>query len=105
MEWAENPFSRQTPCIIYHGAKNECVVGGLTPGRLYGFRVRAHNKAGSGHWSDCFECQTGAAPPEHPQNLRCAVSHSTCLHLQWDAPTTCNGSPITEYRLQQASRK
>lgn len=105
MEWSENPFSRQSPCVVYRGAKTECVVGNLSPGRCYGFRVRAHNKAGVGHWSEPLECQTAAAPPEHPLNVRCAFSQLTCLHLQWDAPSSCNGAPVLEYRLQQASRK
>ena len=43
---------------IYSGDKQSFHYSGLVPGAIYYFRVRSHNAAGWGPWSDTIKCTT-----------------------------------------------
>ena len=43
---------------IYRGEKLNFHYSGLVPGATYYFRVRCHNAAGWGPWSDTIKCMT-----------------------------------------------
>lgn len=89
---------------VSHGLRPDCAVANLLPGRQYQFRVRAHNKAGQGPWSESLDAQTGAGPPDPPTDVTCTARSPHCVHLVWSEPAA-NGAPITEYRVQQATRR
>ena len=49
-EWAADPVGPWTQ--FYVGTKSSCTAGGLNPGQMYYFRVRAVGPLGPGPWSD-----------------------------------------------------
>ncbi|XP_015927182.1 fibronectin type-III domain-containing protein 3A [Parasteatoda tepidariorum] len=85
--------------IAYKGVGTDCVVAGLFPGRLYGFKVRAYNKVGAGPWSDVFEVTSGAGSPDAPQNIQITPRSAHVVFISWTEPAN-NGAIITEYRLE-----
>ncbi len=69
-------------------------ISGLTNGTLYEFRVRAQNGRGESPWSPM--CQARPGVPLAPTGLTLTPGN---LHIvaNWTAPTSNNGSTITEY--------
>jgi hypothetical protein len=76
------------------------VVGHLTNGVTYRFRVAARNAAGQGPWS---LVAAGAAKPVPgaPGTPR-AVAGAGKVTLTWSAPITRGSSAITAYRVQRS---
>ncbi|XP_069749835.1 fibronectin type-III domain-containing protein 3A-like isoform X2 [Narcine bancroftii] len=84
---------------VYRGAELECTVGGLLPGKMYSFWVKAANKVGYGPYSERTDISTVAAPPDQCSIPIAACKTASCVHVNWECPP-CNGSEITEFRLE-----
>jgi hypothetical protein len=75
-----------------------CRVTGLTNGRPYTFRVKAHNAAG---WSEPSEPVKGEpdAYTGPVRNLRVLLARDNNLRIGWDAPAPCDCSAVQQYRI------
>lgn len=87
---------------IYRGKEPECTVTDLLPGNSYSLKVRALNRVGFGHWSDVLEATSGAAAPETPLLPQLSTKSPFHILVEWTEPL-CNGSPITEYKLEMSN--
>ena len=75
-------------------------VTGLTNGQSYTFRVRAANSAGRSAASTASASVTPATVPGAPTGLSATVSHEQ-VELNWTAPASNGGEPITGYEYEQ----
>jgi hypothetical protein len=80
------------------------VVGALTNGTAYTFRVRAVNAIGQSVLSGASAAVTPVAStpvtaPGAPTNVT-ATAGDTAATVNWTAPTNTGGAAITEYRVQ-----
>ncbi|NCX18625.1 MAG: fibronectin type III domain-containing protein, partial [Acidimicrobiia bacterium] len=79
-------------------------VTGLTDSVAHIFRVRAYNLIGYGPNSDSTEPMTPLTPavPGAPLNL-VGVALPAVVELDWDAPTSDGGAPITDYVVEYST--
>ena len=75
-------------------------VRNLTNGQSYTFRVRAVNSAGRSAASTASASVTPATVPGAPTGLSATVSHEQ-VELNWTAPASNGGEPITDYEYEQ----
>lgn len=95
----DNSEKNRQKVLAYRGKDSYCVVKDLLPGESYSTRVRAVNRIGAGEWSQKFIFSAGSAAPSKPLSPEIRVKSSTELYLKWNEPH-CNGSPITDYKLE-----
>ena len=73
---------------------------GLAPGTTRFYRVAALNDQGNGDPSNVVDGTTNAARPGQPQNLRARATGPTSITLNWEAPASDGGTPITGYTIR-----
>lgn len=88
--------------LAYSGAKTECEVRELVPGRSYELTVTAVNRVGPGPASPPLAFTAAAAPPDAPEAPRATVETARSARLEWDPPRD-NGAPLLDYRLEMSS--
>ncbi|WP_426574026.1 fibronectin type III domain-containing protein [Aquihabitans sp. McL0605] len=74
------------------------VIGSLTNGTTYTFRVRAYNVAGAGADSAATSAVTPITVPSTPTNVTGTPGNGQ-VTLAWTAPTSIGGSPLTGYTV------
>lgn len=72
-------------------------IQGLTNTSSYSFRVRAHNEAGYGPFTE-VQTFTPTGPPTAPVDV---TGHGTVngMHVEWSVPESNGGSPIDNYEV------
>jgi len=75
------------------------VINGLAVGGTYAFRVSAVNPLGAGLASAISNAVTVIAVPTQPTNV-VAKAGDKVVNLSWTAPSTSNGSAITDYVIE-----
>ncbi len=83
------------------------LVSGLTNGTGYQFRVSAHNAVGDGPATTPVTA-TPRTVPTVPTSLTAAVAPASGVgsgevRLNWAAPVSDGGSPITDYIIEQST--
>ncbi|XP_053574653.1 LOW QUALITY PROTEIN: fibronectin type-III domain-containing protein 3A-like [Bombina bombina] len=84
---------------VYQGSEVECTVSSLLPGQPYFFWIKAANKAGCGPYSEKAEFCTAPGPPEKCKMPLVVCKTANTVLASWESPA-CNGTEITEYRLE-----
>jgi len=77
-------------------------VTGLTNGTSYRFQVAAVNGAGTGSWSISTSAVSPRTVPVVPTGVT-GTAGSGQVSLSWTAPSTNNGSAITDYTVRYSS--
>jgi hypothetical protein len=80
------------------GTATSTVITGLTNGTAYNFVVRAVNAVGTSADSAASAPVTPATAPSAP-TIGTAVRGNASATVNWTAPASNGGSPVTEYRV------
>jgi hypothetical protein len=83
-------------------ATTSATVTGLTNGTAYTFRIRAINSAGTSASSSASTAVTPKAVTSEPTSVT-GTFGNTEVSLSWTAPSSINGSAITDYTIQYSS--
>ncbi|MDE0356362.1 MAG: fibronectin type III domain-containing protein [Gammaproteobacteria bacterium] len=87
------------------GTATTYVDKGLPPNTTRYYRVRAVNAQGQGNPSTAVRGTTDAARPDRPRNLRTPGAGPDSIILNWDAPASNGGTPITGYTIRRSGSK
>lgn len=71
---------------------------GLTTGTDYKFRIRASNSFGWGPYSDVVTIRADEVPAQITAVM--TTADSIYARIGWSLPSTDNGSPVLEYKIQ-----
>lgn len=86
------------PAVDLNTPATSTVVGGLTNGVTYTFRVAAFSAAGNGTWSVPSAAVVPPGGPGAPTNV-IAVAGNAQASVGWNAPAGTQSSPLTGYRV------
>lgn len=88
-------------CVCQYMARS---VTDLTDGVAHIFRIKAYNSVGSGPASESTDPMTPLTPavPGQPTNVTGTVTPAV-IELDWDAPTSDGGAPITDYVVEYST--
>ncbi|MDE2804222.1 MAG: fibronectin type III domain-containing protein [Gemmatimonadota bacterium] len=73
---------------------------GLTGGTTHHYRVAAINAIGAGDFSDEDSATTDPRAPDAPRGLSARATGTSAIALNWTAPLSDGGTPITGYRIE-----
>ena len=82
--------------------KMRAAITSLAPGLKYFLRVTAYNVRGHGLPS-VVTSATPRSQPEAPASASLSVASATSLRLDFSAPTSTGGAPVTSYRVETYS--
>ncbi|MCL2467656.1 MAG: fibronectin type III domain-containing protein [Micrococcales bacterium] len=98
VEISPRPDSPNNPATI-KVSTTSARFSGLTNGRAYTVRVRAHNSSPTpGPWSDWSVAVTPVNAPDAPRGLAASPLGDGQLQVTWQRPPD-NGMPLLEYEL------
>lgn len=86
--------------VVYSGSATSYTADELLPGSSYRFRVKAHNEAGWGTWSQEVSIKLTPGVPDRPPEPAVICNTSKSLRIQWSRPGHDGGAPISEYKLE-----
>ncbi len=89
----------------HSGTGMSLTISGLTNGTEYMFAVSATNSVGTGPWSAAVHAtpMAVAVAPGMPRSVMVTAGDME-LAVEWQAPASDGGSPITGYRLEYSRR-
>ena len=90
-----------TPLSIYLTGTTHTDTG-LTPLTGYNYRVASVNSAGLSSPSISSNTVTTFGPSDIPTNLALTALLNAEIKLDWVAPTTTNGAPVTSYNIERS---
>ena len=91
-----------TPVSIYLTGTTHTDTG-LTPLTGYNYRVSSVNSAGLSSPSISSNTVTTFGVPDIPTNLALTALLNAEIKLDWVAPTTTNGAPVTSYNIERST--
>ena len=91
-----------TPLSIYLTGTTHTDTG-LTPLTGYNYRVASVNSAGLSSPSVSSNTVTTFGPSDIPTNLALTALLNAEIKLDWVAPTTTNGAPVTSYNIERST--
>ncbi len=107
IEWSETGTgTRGWTLLVGNNRATSYTHTRLSPGTTRHYRVAAINAAGTGPWSSVAHATTEVTVPGAPTRLTATapvVGGSDRILLNWRAPASNGGSPITAYRIQWRS--
>ena len=75
---------------------------GLTAGTTRHYRVSAINSNGAGDSSNVDSATTQERVPNAPRRLTASAMGTSTIELDWTAPSSGSGGPITGYRIEES---
>lgn len=85
------------------GNARNALVSGLTNGTSYSLTVTAINGAGSSHATARARITPSVTVPAAPALVRVAATGTGTVQVQWAAPPTDGGSPLTGYTVSASN--
>jgi hypothetical protein len=96
--WDKGTNLVSTPRV--EGIKSSLTLDGLTPGRVYKFKVRARNACGSGPFSEVVVFSTPDGCPQAPPAAPAVSATQDMIEVTWEAPLMKEGDlPVLSYEI------
>ena len=73
-------------------------------GETWYYRIRDHNNAGHGPWSNKASATTRAVPPSVLNFLRADAEEESHIEISWMPPDRDGGSDVTGYQIQASTK-
>ena len=86
--------------VMVQALATTCTLGGLRPGCIYRWSVRACNNAGCGKPCVPLDFKTAPDVPDAPGVPTASSRTSNSLLMKWAPPLHDGGSDIHQYRLE-----
>ena len=85
--------------VVYYGSSPRAVVGGLTAGQEYQFKVKATTAVGDSAWSRQSFAFLIVAAPSAPLSVEVVAFDNTYVSLRWARPLSSGGQPTSGFRV------
>ena len=85
------------------GAATRYRHAGLAPNTTRHYRVYAINSFDEGAPSNVARATTGIPLPDAPRGMSARAGSASTIELDWTAPATVRGAPVTGYRIETST--